>query len=245
MKHDILKNNSEFLRFRKSLLLYGRKFNIPYEDVEEIANDAIVKAIQDFIEDRGNFESFCKVIFKRRLINFQKTIKANYFLLIIDEDEIFRNADGDDYENFEKNRISKEFIESVKDSFSDEEKNFFEILYQVCEQTDIKLIAEASRIIGVSNAKGWDIFRKIQRKSMKKWIENNYDLPNEICYQKSSKLKTAVEDSYDIVSEDNIIYSSISPVKFREDENHYDLNFKNIFKNISDQDLDKLIKFYQ
>ncbi|MBS1518822.1 MAG: hypothetical protein JSS91_12100 [Bacteroidetes bacterium] len=178
MKEEILLKYPEFLRFRESLLLYGRRFKkISYEDLEEIVNDSVISALENFIEEKGSFEAYCRLILKCRLINFLKSSKENFLLTLLGDEENITDNDTVTIEEKEKNRIALEFINSLRIELSKEEAKFFNAVYQVCERSDIKLIAEASKIAGVTNQKGWDIFRRIQRKAVsinKDKINENY-----------------------------------------------------------------------
>ncbi len=262
MKQDILKNNGEFLKFRNSLLAYGRKFNIPYEDVEELANDAIVKAIEDFIEDRGNLEAFCKVIFKNKLLNFQKTLKSKYIILIIEDENIYKGDDGLYYDKYENTLLSQKFTESLSQSLDESELKFFNAFKIVCEQSSKKLIAETSRALKIDNAKGWDLFRKIQRKANNLWARNFSDrhdtsvkcveeIPSQdyISFQKVAVKKDMLEDAV-LLGGDKVKDSEKTDIsKFPEDRFLFrtiiiESKLDKMFSLISDSQLEKIISFY-
>ena len=67
--------NNDFNTHRKNLIFYARGWKIPYEDIEEIVNDTILKALENFDNERGNFESYCRFILKNQIINFKKSNK--------------------------------------------------------------------------------------------------------------------------------------------------------------------------
>jgi len=98
---------SNFNRFRNRLLDYSRRFKIPFEDLEELVNDSILKALDNFDSERGSFESLCIVILKHKIFNFKRDNPFLYFLVLLDENENIFKAD-------EKSIEEKESIEKLQ-----------------------------------------------------------------------------------------------------------------------------------
>lgn len=165
----MLKNlsDSEFRSFWLNLIAYSGKFRISREDAEEIANDAILKAMDFYDENRGSFESLCKVILKNKLINFKRDKAELYLMIYIDEFE--NNFSADDYiselETEQKNIPALMFIANLRNKLKPDEVIFFDELYKLCKETCKLNISEASKNLGLLPEKGWDVFRKIQRKA--------------------------------------------------------------------------------
>ena len=245
MKQDILKNNSEFLRFRNSLLAYGRKFRISFEDTEEIANDSILKALEDFIVDKGSFEAYSKIIFKNKLLNFQKRLRSKYLFLIIEDDDVFTGDDGLYYEKYENTMVSLKFLDILSGSLSEPELKFFNKFKVVCEQSDTKFIAETSKALGIENNKGWDVFRKIQRKAKNLWEQYSEEFDDIVSFQKIEINKPVVSDKTDSEFISYLRAPRIpEDIQFREFLIHYESARGNFYKIFSDSELDKLISLY-
>ncbi len=160
-----------FLKFRETLLLYSNNWKISFQDREEIVNDTILKGLETFNESKGNFEGYCRKILKNKLINFTISNRHSYLLIAIDDnDEIFR-LDEYDYEKKESDAIALKFIVELKALLSKDELRLFNEIYLSCENLRKVDISKASKNIGLTAAKGWDTFRRIQRRANKLYKE--------------------------------------------------------------------------
>lgn len=54
-----------------------------------------------------------------------------------------------------------------------EEKGFLLVLQSVLDEMDARAVSEAARRMGLSPAKGWDLFRRIQRKAVRKTAKHD------------------------------------------------------------------------
>ena len=64
-------------------------------------------------------------------------------------------------------------IERIKRVLDEEETKLFMALKVIVEESDRAIVSEAARRIGLTPQKGWDVFRRIQRKAQKfgRWEE--------------------------------------------------------------------------
>ncbi|HMS64635.1 MAG TPA: sigma factor [Ignavibacteria bacterium] len=154
-----------FIKFRNKLLSFSRQFNISHEDAEEIVNDSIMKALDYFDNDRGSFEGLCKVIIKNKIFNFKRDNVHLLILIVIDEDEDIIDTDFDSIEDKENNVFALTFLNKLKKLLDKDELNLLEEIYKTCDSLNKISISKASANIGLKPLKGWDIFRKIQRKA--------------------------------------------------------------------------------
>lgn len=159
--------------FRNRLINYSRKFRIQFEDLEEIVNDAIFKAWKYFDNDRGSFESLCIVIIKNKILNFRRGNVYLILLVFIDENEEIISSEDVTFEESEKIEMSKKYISKLKNRLTEEELALFNEIYNIRESSNNISISKAAINIGLTLLKGWDLFRKIQRKAkLDKTVEN-------------------------------------------------------------------------
>lgn len=156
---------NNFNKFRNKLIDYSKRFKIPFEDLEELVNDSILKALDNFDSERGSFESLCMVILKHKIFNFKRDNPFLYFLVLLDENENVLEADDESIEDRENIEIALNFLKEIKSELSEDELKLFNEIYNMCESSNKISISKASKNIGIEPLKGWDIFRKIQRKS--------------------------------------------------------------------------------
>lgn len=166
--------HSNFAKFRKHLIFFAIRFNISFEDAEEIVNDTILKALNYFDEDKGSFEALCKVILKNKLINFNRKYKDAYLLVSLDDD----NKLGDIYkfliEQNEFSNLHKQCIDTLNGlicKLDAKEKEFLNVIYQNTGIEKKISVSKAARDLNLSPQEGWNLFRRIQRKAKKHFDE--------------------------------------------------------------------------
>lgn len=222
-------SQKNFNTFRNRLINYSRRFNIPYEDIEEIVNDSIIKAIEHFDNEKGSFESLCFVIIKNKVFNFKRDNSFIYFLILLDEDEDVLKADVKSIEEKENSLIAMNFLNKLKNRLFEDELRLFDEIYNMCEASDKISISRASRNIGIKPAKGWDLFRKIQRKA------------------------SSLSSKKDLVSEDSVMFKphfDDEELVFNmeildlDTEKKWELGLKKLFSSLSEDDFKKLNSIY-
>ena len=159
---------NKFLEFRNHyLLLMKRKYGLRDEDSEDIFQDALLIGIRKFNSDRGEFENFFYTIYENKIKNFLGRENLKKVLLSLDEydhaDEL--KADIEAERSFLLYFNSMEhFSNSLKRRLGEEEKQFYEELKNVIMENSSGFISTTARNLGMEPSKGWDVWRKIQRK---------------------------------------------------------------------------------
>lgn len=167
--------DKDFIQYRRSLLIYSGKFNVSFEEREEIVNDSILAALKSFDHDKGSFESYCKIILKNKIFNFKRDNKDLFLLVAIDDDDEILKADEISYEEKEKNKLAVIFINKLKNTLETEELKFYNSIYESCDKNEKINISKVSKNLNIEPQKGWDIFRRIQTKaaSLYKYMISN------------------------------------------------------------------------
>ncbi len=144
------------------LLMAALRRGVPLPDAEELVSDSLLKAIDSFEPQRGAFYPFCSTILLNKIRNFWR-----------DRDPSYHPPDGfefpDDaphpFEVEEDMRLMREMIDEILRALSPEEASFLKHLGVVMEEMEDRAISETARQLSISPSKGWDIFRRIQRKA--------------------------------------------------------------------------------
>lgn len=100
---------------------YSKKFKIQFEDLEEIVNEAILKAWKHFNNDRGSFESLSLVIIKNQIFNFTRDNAHLWFLVLLDENEESIDTYYISFEKKEENEMALNYIIKLKSLIEEEE----------------------------------------------------------------------------------------------------------------------------
>ncbi|HMQ67676.1 MAG TPA: sigma factor [Ignavibacteria bacterium] len=223
--------NVNFIDLWNKLLRYSKRYNISHEDLEDIVSESIVKALEHFDEDRGSFESLCLVIIKNKIFNLTRHNKFLFLLVLIDDCNDIIEPDTKTLEDKEQNIMALKFIEKLKNKLDEEELKFLNVLYELCESSDKPNISKASRLIEIEPAKGWDIFRRIQRKA------------------KLKEYETIFNEYFDVLaeSESRVLFSrSINMLFFMDSEElNTDLKLNKFLESLSKENLSRLEKIYE
>ena len=237
--HNLV-SNFDFIDLWNRLLRYSRRYKISHEDLEDIVSEAIVKALEHFDEDRGSFESLCLVIIKNKIFNLTKHNKYLYLLVLIDEAGDIIDPDPKTIEKKEQNIISLKYIDELKKKLSEDELKLLNAYYELCESTDKPSISEASRMIGIEPNKGWDIFRRIQRKAEIKKDKLNFLQ----CYEPSDIRYRLIEKKLRTETPPDNLKSFESLFNEEKSKMVIPSGFKKFIKSLSKGDILKLEKIY-
>jgi len=160
-------NDVRFPKFRvfyDSLVRSASSRGILLADAQDLAGDAIERALSGFDPAKGEFPAFCRAILSNLMKNYWRDRKKT---------EEFPNDEGpvdpdpfiDALELAESLREIRAALSEIKKSLSPRENAFLQHLQDVLEESGPRAISEAARRTGLTPAKGWDLFRKIQRKA--------------------------------------------------------------------------------
>lgn len=219
-------NLKNFNLLRNSLIIYAVSLKISKEDAEEIVNDSILKALDRFDNKQSSFETFCKVILKNLISNFKRDNSDRYLIDKIDEEE--NNSDltaGDEefsYQIEDLINYSNSFLAELESILDEKELELFRIIKLYSESSENISVKAASESIGLNAQKGWDLFRKIQRKAAN--LRNDY-----------TKDSASVSGLF-YAFEEKIRVSDIS--EFHSDE--YSTHFNRLINQLSSSQLEKL-----
>lgn len=187
---EISKQN--FYKYWNSLIEYAVTFKIRREDAEDIATDSILKALEYFKKDKGDFETLCRFIMKRRVLNFKRAYADTYLLLFIDDEGVIIDPVNDRFDKKETNESSNSFLKRLEASLDEKELKLFNALNLYCQSSEKISVSAAAGNIGLDMKKGWDLFRKIQRKARQ--LYNNEKYEDEIPFISKSRM-CRMEDS--------------------------------------------------
>ena len=154
----------KFRSFYDSLVRSATSRGILFADAQDLAGDAIERALAGFDPAQGEFPAFCRSILSNLMKNYWRDRKKT---------EEFPDIEGpvdpdpliDTLELAETLREIRAALSDIKKNLSPEENAFLQHLQDVLDESGPRAISEAARRSGLTPAKGWDLFRKIQRKA--------------------------------------------------------------------------------
>jgi RNA polymerase sigma factor (sigma-70 family) len=160
-------NDAPFLKFRlfyDSLVRSATSRGILFADAQDLAGEAIERALSGFDPEKGEFSTFCHSILSNLMKNYWRDKKKT---------EQYPNNEGpvdpepfiDTLELAESVREIRAALSEIKKKLSPKENAFLKHLQDVLDESGPRAISEAARRTGLTPAKGWDLFRKIQRKA--------------------------------------------------------------------------------
>lgn len=159
-----------FEKFRSGLIKFAKYYRVSREDAEELVNDTILKALKYFDNDKGSFESLCKVILKRKIFNFKRDNKEFYIIFSIDDENILSDLYRSEL-NINKQNIRNEYyaelLSGLIELLNDGERTLLEQIYKSSDKTGKISISLAANKLGIKPLEAWNIFRRIQRKAKK------------------------------------------------------------------------------
>lgn len=153
-------SSAEFRKFWGVLVSAARARGVPQEAAEDLCGDAILRGLESFDGERGDFRGFCHVILGNKVKNYWRTCRR---LVGLEEEPV--DPAGHPFEREEEMRSMRESIRGLILNLGPDEAEFLRTLLQVAEETDDTCVSEAARRLDLTPAKGWDLFRKIRRRA--------------------------------------------------------------------------------
>jgi DNA-directed RNA polymerase specialized sigma24 family protein len=148
-----------------SLVRIGVARGLRLPDAEDLAQESVVAGMEAFDPARGSFEALCRTIMTNRTKNLHRDRKPQ--VPIPNDGGTFVDPDdGPGWTAYRKqcrdkaDRILADTIAKLDEA----EVGFFMILAEVHDELRHGEVSEAARRAGITPQKGWDIFRKIQRR---------------------------------------------------------------------------------
>jgi DNA-directed RNA polymerase specialized sigma24 family protein len=146
----------------ESLLNFALRRGVPYQDAEDLVSATLHIALDQFVEERGKFLTFCTTVLSNKIKNYWRDRKPND---PIDELDLPDPGLAGDFEKDEERARMKEMIDRIREHLTAEETEFINALGAAFENLESRAVSEAARLLGLDPAKGWDVFRRIQRKA--------------------------------------------------------------------------------
>ncbi len=151
--------------FRRSfdvLLSFALRKGVPFEDAQELVQASIVAALDRFDEGKGAYLGYCTTILGNRIKNYWRDRKPTES---IDDVDIPDPGFQDDLEREEERARMTKMIRRISRELTPEEAAFLKALGVATEELESRAVSHAARLLGLEPEKGWDIFRRIQRKA--------------------------------------------------------------------------------
>lgn len=224
-----------FKEFRDhQLFIVKRKYNLRAEVIEDIFQDAIIVTLKKFDKERGEFDGFFSTVFENRVRNYLRDIRLR---LILNSIESFENVEELEEEALVDNEFLKyfrsieHFSNSLKKRLSEREFAFFKELKNVIVDNPRGFVSITSRNLGMEPIKGWDVWRRVQRK-ITQLLDERRDAQDMIGVQETMavySLELSQDKIFDLPSE-----------KDAEVRENYPL-----LRFLSEKDIQKLLSFFE
>ncbi len=154
----------ELQRIWNALLRHALSKGVSFQDAEDIVSNTLRSALEHHDSTRGELLPFCRTILNNAIKNFWRDRKVD---LPFNDEQWSQPDDGPDLVLEEKERMEsmKRTVEKLSKLLSEEELAFMRMLGQVVDELGDRAVSETARRLGLKPTKGWDLFRRIQRKA--------------------------------------------------------------------------------
>jgi DNA-directed RNA polymerase specialized sigma24 family protein len=146
----------------ESLLGFALRRGVPFQDAEDLVSSTIQVALDRFTGERGKFLPFCMTVLSNRIKNHWRDQKTHE---PFDDEDFPGDEQPSPMEGEEEIARMRTMIERIRQSLSPEEKEFMSAMGTVLEEMESRAVSETARTLGLPPEKGWDLFRRIQRKA--------------------------------------------------------------------------------
>jgi hypothetical protein len=166
---------SKFRSFYDSLVRSATSRGILFADAQDLAGDAIERAFSGFDPAKGEFPAFCHSVLSNLMKNYWRDRKKTEEYPDI-EGPVDPDPPIDPMELAETLREIRAALSDIRKNLSPGENAFLKHLQDVLDESGPRAISEAARRSGLTPARGWDLFRKIQRKAKGMSVKFESDL---------------------------------------------------------------------
>jgi RNA polymerase sigma factor (sigma-70 family) len=158
-------DNSRLKDTWSSLLGIALSYGLPLAEAEDLVSETLIKALDHFDPGRGAFPVFCRTILRNGLKNYWRDRKIHKEL---DPDSLEALSDTDPHtlNTYDQAHVAY-VLERISGELTEEEREFLMMLGNVLQEIEARAVSEAARRLGLPASKGWDVFRRIQRKARK------------------------------------------------------------------------------
>ncbi|HTY59447.1 MAG TPA: sigma factor, partial [Bacteroidota bacterium] len=144
------------------LLHYALSRGVPFADAQDLVQASLVAALEGYDAAKGAYLGYCTTILGNRIKNYWRDRKSSQPIEDVDI------PDPDLKEHMEKEEEMarmKKMIDRISSELTPEESAFLKALGIACEELESRAVSKAARSLGLEPEKGWDVFRRIQRKA--------------------------------------------------------------------------------
>lgn len=159
-----------FRRLFDELMRYCVRRGIGFTDAQDLVGSSLEAALRGYDASRGSLAALAQATLENRVKNFWRDRKT---LVPIDGAADIEDPDTR-ADAFAESAHDRERLRSIMAELTSEEKGFLLVLQSVLDEMDQRAVSEAARRLGISPAKGWDLFRKIQRKAVRKTAKRDH-----------------------------------------------------------------------
>jgi DNA-directed RNA polymerase specialized sigma24 family protein len=155
----------EIQRIWDALLRHALWKGVPFQDAEDLVSNSLHNALEHHDSARGTLAPYCRTILNNAIKNYWRDRRID---LPFEDEQWVQSEDGPDLVLEEKERVKsmKRTIEQLSVLLSADELAFIKMLGQVVDELGDRAVSETARRLGLKPAKGWDLFRRIQRKAL-------------------------------------------------------------------------------
>jgi DNA-directed RNA polymerase specialized sigma24 family protein len=145
----------------------GIRMGLSFQDAEDVAQESILAAMAAFDPARGDFGGLAYTACRNRARN---ALSRRRPTVPVEESTgadtpVDRSDPLGDLLDSRHGREIERLSAAVLALLDDEEARLFYEVGRVLEERDSRAVSEAARHMGLSAQRGWDLFRRIQRKA--------------------------------------------------------------------------------
>ncbi len=149
----------------RNLMVRALRRGVPYADAQDLASQAMLKALAGHLPERGPFAPFCGTIHANLLRNWWRDRKPAE-----PWDEESHDQPGPDdpqaaFADEEERVLFAQIADRILAALDAEEAALFLALGDQCREAERAAVSAAARELGIRPLTAWNIFRRIQRKA--------------------------------------------------------------------------------
>jgi DNA-directed RNA polymerase specialized sigma24 family protein len=191
--------NGQLALWRR-LMVAALRTGIPRESAEDLASEALKQALVAYDPARGPFGPFCRTIHGNLVKNHWRDRKPTVELDPEDDSLATGNDLLDEIADRREAEMMRAIAEKILAELDPQEAAFFLTLGQICRQSQRVVVAQVARRLGMTPQQGWDVLRRIRRRS-RAHLEEYFGvsmMPAEMTKEERPTLGASVfEDSFE------------------------------------------------
>lgn len=149
----------------RSMVARASRSGVRYEDAQDLASEAVRKALAAHEPGRGPFGPFCRAIHANLLKNYWRDRKSTVELDPEMDDRESGSNPLDEVAFEEGREMMRRIADRILETLDPQEAAFFLALAEACQDVESVAVTAAARRLGIDPIEGWNRFRRIQRKA--------------------------------------------------------------------------------